>query len=265
MDAEERRRAPAADYDTFVDWEARLAREAPFFERLFERVGVASVIDVGAGSGRHAVMFGMWGLTVDAVDPDDTMLSSAEANIAAAAQTIAENGGVVRLARAGFGELGSLGLGQTDAITCTGNALPHVAGITGLRIALADFAATLRPGGALVLHLLNHDRLLEKKPRALPPVVREVPEGTRVFLRVVDYPAGGEFLGFDFVTMVRDMAGVWTVASRTSAHTALPHGVLIAELECEGFDEIETFGNHEGKPFDSDEDESLILVARRES
>ena len=41
--------------------------------------------------------------------------------------------------------------------------------------------------------------------------------------------------------------------------------MLIAELECEGFDEIETFGNHEGKPFDSDEDESLILVARRES
>lgn len=264
MEAEGRRRAPASDYDTFVNWEVRLNREAPFFEAVFAEAGVRSVIDVGAGSGRHAVLFGTWGLAVEAVDPAETMLASAEENISAAARVIADAGGSVRLARGGFGELEAMQLGPVDAVICTGNALPHVEGLDGLRVALADFAAVVRPGGVLVLHLLNHARLLEKKPRAIMPVVREVPEGTRVFLRVIDYPPSGEFLGFDFVTLVRDMAGEWTVASRASAHTALPVGMLLHELEAAGFDDIETFGGHDRAAFDAEKDESLLLVARRE-
>ncbi len=189
--ADEPRVAPASDYDTFVNWDARLARELPFFLRLFAEAGVRSLIDVGAGSARHAIAFAEQGMTVDAVDPDDSMLAQAEANVAEAAERIAEAGGELRLVRGGFGELASLGLGGADALLCTGNALPHVAGLAGLREALADFHAVLRPGGVLVLHLLNHARLLGGKPRVIPPIIREVPEGTRVFLRVIDYPVGG--------------------------------------------------------------------------
>ncbi len=121
----------------------------------------------------------------------------------------------------------------------------------------------LRPGGVLVLHLLNHARLLGGKPRVIPPIVREVPEGTRVFLRVIDYPAGDEFLDFDFVTLTRDADGAWDVASRRSPHTALPLGLLSAELADAGFERIEAFGAHDGRAFDADKDESVIVVARR--
>ena len=54
--------APAADYDEFVNWDKRLANEGPFFRDLFEREGVSRVIDVGAGSARHAILFATWGL-----------------------------------------------------------------------------------------------------------------------------------------------------------------------------------------------------------
>ena len=263
LPAEEPRVAPASDYDTFVNWDARLARELPFFRRLFAEVGVRSLIDVGAGSARHAIAFAEQGIAVDAVDPDDSMLAQAEANVVDAADRIAASGGELRLVRGGFGELVALGLGAADALTCTGNALPHVAGIAGLREALADFHAVLRPGGAVVLHLLNHARLLSGKPRVIPPIIREVPEGTRVFLRVVDYPDGGEFLDFDFVTLTRDSDGVWDVASRCSPHTALPLDVLSAELSAAGFEGIEAFGAHDGHAFDAAEDESVIVVARR--
>ena len=232
MSAEKPRKAEAVDYDTFVNWDARLTREMPFFRSVFDAVDAKRVIDVGAGSARHAIEFAAWGMTVDAVDPDDSMLEAAEANIAASANRVAKAGGEIRLLKGGFGGLSALGLRDADVLTCTGNALPHVAGIAGLRDALADFAAVLRPGGALVLHLLNHARLLEKKPRSILPVVREVPAGTRVFLRVIDYPAGdGEFLGFDFVTLVRNSAGEWTCASHKAAHTKLPARLLRAELK----------------------------------
>jgi SAM-dependent methyltransferase len=254
-------RALVSDYDTFVNWDARLARELPFFKSVFDEVGAKSVIDVGTGSARHAIAFAAWGLAVDAVDPDDSMLASAEENIAAAAMRIAESGGELRLLRGGFGDLAGLGLGGADALTCTGNALPHAHGLEGLREALADFSAVLRPGGALVLHLLNHDKLLAGKQRSIMPVVREVPEGTRVFLRLVDYPAeGGEFLGFDFATLVRDHAGEWTVASRRSAHTIIRVETLRAELTAAGFERIEFLGGHDRHEL-TDADESMLVVA----
>ena len=263
MTADEPRVAPASYYDTFVNWDARLKRELPFFRRVFDDVGAKSVIDVGAGSAKHSIAFAEWGMAVDAVDPDDSMLAQAETNAAAAAEAIAEAGGELRLVRAGFGELAARGLGPADALVCTGNALPHVAGLAGLRMTLADFSAVLRPGGAIVLHLLNHAKLLRARPRSIPPIVRETAEGTRVFLRVIDYPSGDEFLDFDFVTLTRDTQGAWDVASRRSPHTALPFDVLHAELAAVGFERIEAFGNHDGTPLDADKDESVIVVARK--
>jgi len=254
--------APAADYDEFVNWDKRLANEGPFFRDLFEREGVSRVIDVGAGSARHAILFATWGLQVVAVDPDESMLAQARANAERLSAEIDAGGGSLTIAEGGFGELHRLGIGGADALTCTGNALPHVSGRDGLTEALADFSSVLVPGGVLVLHLLNHARLLEKRPRTIPPKVVETAEGTKVFLRVVDYAPGDEYLDFDFVTLVRDHAGAWTLASRRSAHTAIPLAVLERELPCAGFGRIEAFGGHDRHAL-TEADESVIVVARR--
>lgn len=254
--------APASDYDQFVDWAKRLEREAPLFRRVFEQAGASSVIDVGAGSARHAIMFAEWGMAVDAVDPDDSMLAQAEANVAGAAEAIADAGGELRLTKAGFGELHAHGLGEADALVCTGNALPHVEGHDGLRTTLADFAAVLRPGGVLVMHLLNHQRLLDKRPRTIPPVLRDTGDGVKVFLRVIDYPRGDEYLDFDFITLVRDAGGEWELTHRRSPHTALPASVLEPALKDAGFESIEFLGGHDGHAM-TDADESAIVIARR--
>jgi len=250
------------DYDDFVDWDARLGREGPFFRELFEKVGVKRVLDVGAGSARHSIMFATWGLEVIAVDPDDSMLAQAEENVARFAGAIAEGGGSVRVVRGGFGGLYRLDVGLVDALICTGNALPHVAGRDGLTEALADFGAVVAPGGVLVLHLLNHARLLDSHVRVVPPKIRDTRSGTKVFLRVIEYPDSGEFLDFDFVTLTRAIDGEWELAHRRSAHTAIPEQLLRSELPCAGFSEIEAFGGHDRHPL-TDADESAIITAIR--
>jgi len=209
-------------------------------------------------------MFAEWGIAVDAVDPDESMLAQAEANAAEAADRIAAAGGRLKLHQAAFGGLATLGLEPADALICTGNALPHVGGREGLRTAFADFACAVRPGGAIILHLLNHERLLAEQVRVIPPVVRETGEGTKVFLRVMDYPEGGGSIDFDFVTLVPDRAGSWTVSDRRSHHTALPVSMLAEELEAAGFSGIELLGGHDGSALGVT-DESVILVARRSS
>lgn len=255
--------APASDYDQFVDWNKRLAREAPLFRWAFAKAEAKTVADVGAGSARHSLLFASWGMKVISIDPDDSMLAQAAINIAVAQASLASAGGEIELVRGGFGELAAKGIGPVDALVCTGNALPHVNGAAGLRDAIADFFGVLRPGGVLVLHLLNHSRLAASKARIVPPVLRDTEDGTKVFLRVIDYPPDGEHIDFDFVTLVRDTQGEWQLSRRRSPHTFIPHDTLERELHHAGFTEVRVFGNHERKPLDAEKDESIIVTATK--
>ncbi len=262
------------EYDQLVNWDARLAREAPLFRRLFAENGVTSVADVGAGSARHAIMFRSWRLDVTAIDPSDDMLEMARENAA-------EAGSDVRILKGGFGEVNGLLGGTVDALTCTGNALPHVRSLEGLRDALEDFSASLRPGGLLVLHYLNHARLIGHRVRTMDPVFRETPSGDKFFLRLLDYAEDG--ILFDFVTLVRDSGvreaghtieswpatldddptGGWSLRCRRSLHFAIPANRIERELARAGFRDVRLYGGHDGRAFDMDTHESLIVVATR--
>ncbi len=264
------------EYDELVDWDRRLAREAPFFRELFDAHGVRSVADVGAGSARHAIMFRSWGLDVTAIDPSADMLALARENAEAADSDL-------RIAEGGFGQVAGLLGAQVDALTCTGNALPHVRSLAGLRDALADFSAAVRPGGVLVLHYLNHERLVTQRVRTMSPVFRETPGGDKFFLRLLDYTPEGDGVLFDFVTLVRDPAvrdaphtieswpatlqadptGGWALRTRRSLHFAMPPALIGAELERAGFGDVRFYGDHTGRVLDAEKDESMIVTAVR--
>lgn len=264
------------EYDELVNWEARLTREGPFFKTLFESYDVRSVADVGAGSARHAILFRSWGLDVVAIDPSPDMLELAREN----AERFDSD---LRIVEGGFGDVTEIMGEQVDALICTGNALPHVRSLRGLHDALRDFADAVRPGGLLVLHFLNHHRLVTKRIRTMTPVFRETEAGDKFFLRLLDYTPAGDGVLFDFVTLVRDPAvrdaehtieswpktleddpsGGWSMRSRRSLHFAMPLPLIEGELERAGFTDIRALGSHDGRPVDIDEDESVIIVATR--
>jgi glycine/sarcosine N-methyltransferase len=255
-------------YDTMVDWDKRLARELPFLQAVFaEAHEVRRILDVGAGTGRHAAALAQLGYEVTGVDPDPDMLARARDNAAS-------RGLDVRFVEGGFGDLEALGLGPVDALICTGNALPHVEGIAGLDAALRDMEAVLRPGGVIVLHLLNHARLLKSRVRSTPTVVRDHDGETSVFLRLLEYePVGApERIWVEFVTAARGPAGQgadepdlgWSITAHRSPHTAMPFPVLCGALERSGFFEVRPFGDHTGKEYEPAKDESLLVTARRE-
>lgn len=264
------------EYDELVNWDARLEREGPFFKTLFDTYGVQTVADVGAGSARHAILFRSWGLDVVAIDPSDDMLELAREN----AERLDSD---VRIEKGGFGQVAAIMVEPVDAVICTGNALPHVRSIRGLHDALRDFASALSPGGLLVMHYLNHDRLLSKRVRTMTPVFREAEAGDKFFMRLLDYTPEGDGILFDFVTLVRDRAvreaehtieswpktleddptGGWTVRSRRSLHFAMPLGLIEAELVRAGFEDVRALGGHDGHPVNLAEDESMIILATR--
>lgn len=253
-------------YDVFVDWDARLSRELPFFEALLERVGAARVVDVGCGSGMHAIALAKLGYKVVGIDPSESMLEAARRN--------AERAGVeVRFEQGVFEDTAAIAGEPVDVVLALGNGLPHVEGTKGLRRAFESFAAALRPGGALVLHLLNHERLIGGEVRMLAPKLRSTPDGDRVFVRLVDHVEGG--FVFNFLTLQRDKVGTgetavldaedhpWVLAESRSFHTSMVPSLLASELSAAGFGDMRMYGDHSGKPLDEAKDESVVVVAVR--
>jgi SAM-dependent methyltransferase len=208
---------------------------------------------VGAGTGRHAVEFARRGFDVLAVDPSEPMLARARDNAR-------EAGVEIDFAVGGFGDLGSIVERPADAVVSLGNAFIHVEGAQGARRAIEDMAGVLVPGGLLVLHFLNHDRLLDSRPRTMPARFRETPEGDRVFLRVIDYE--DDRIRFEFLTLQRDQDGGWTLETRTSSHVYLSPAVVADILRDVGFAHVEMYGSHDRTPFEPGTHESVIMVAR---
>ncbi|HID61840.1 MAG TPA: class I SAM-dependent methyltransferase, partial [Anaerolineae bacterium] len=162
------------DYDRFVNWENRLAYEMPFIERTLRGADARRVIDVACGTGMHAIELARRGYEVVGVDLSAPMIERARENALTA-------GVKVHFIVAGFGELAeklalrsSISLrtsgvegvsGQFDAVLCLGNSLPHVLSASNLGVALADFAAVLRPGGLLLVQNRNFDAVLARRER----------------------------------------------------------------------------------------------------
>lgn len=251
-----------ARYDSIVNWDKRLTREAPFFEQLFADHGVTSLADVGCGTAKHAIMFAGWSVEVWALDPSEEMLEAARDNVTDA-------GVNVHLALAGFGEVART-VGRVDAVVSLGNAFPHVDGVEGARAALADFAEAIRPGGPLVIHMLNHDRIEQQGLRFLPAVMRAGDDGETVVVKVIDHFE--DYYEFEFVQLTRPLrdAGFaaaepseWTAHSHRSRHAKMLGDMMRTELERADFKDVRVFGEHSGRELDVANDESAIWVATR--
>lgn len=140
----------AAQFDALVDWEKRLATEGAFYRALFARHGVRRVLDAACGSGRHAALFHDWGLTVEGADLSARMIELARENRPEDERLQWHVRSFTTLPRDGA---------RFDAVICTGNSLALAPDRETVRAALRALAAHVRPGGVLVVHVLNLWRL----------------------------------------------------------------------------------------------------------
>ncbi|MCH7872887.1 MAG: class I SAM-dependent methyltransferase, partial [Planctomycetes bacterium] len=139
-------------YDALINWQRRLERETPFYRRLFEQVGVERVLDVACGTGRHARMFHSWGLTVEGADVSPEMLAHCRD------QT--EKSDTLRWVERSFDQPAPAGA-PFDAAICVGNSLAIAPDLKAVGEVLRAMTASVRPGGALVIQVLNLWRIAE--------------------------------------------------------------------------------------------------------
>ena len=259
-----RQLSTATAYDELINWSSRLTKEIPLFQRALSLANAKSIVEVGCGSGRHSIMFGEWGYQVLGIDSNPQSIARANARLEEAEPQLAESRGEVSFAQGEFGEVAKLvGPEKTEIIFCLGDTLPRVGSLTALREALADFANALRSNGVLVLEFTNHIHFSQQRIRYSTPAVFDTVEGTKVFLRLMEFPAANTIVDVDFITLTKGDDGDWKVQSEKSQEVFISPTGIARELLDAGFDVMETAGDYNGRELNQYEDERITVITRR--
>ncbi|MGD0898212.1 MAG: class I SAM-dependent methyltransferase, partial [Thermoguttaceae bacterium] len=163
-------------YEAMIDWPKRLSGEEPFYRRWFAEAGVKNVLDAACGTGRHAAMFHSWGLRVEGADLSPNMIDRARA-------AFGQSDGLRWTVR-GFDEPAGPP-DSFDAALCVGNSLALAPDAATARRALGRMFEAVRPGGLVVVQVLNFWRL-EDGPCLWQKCLRTtLPQGDALLLKGV--------------------------------------------------------------------------------
>jgi SAM-dependent methyltransferase len=239
-----------AYYDALIDWPKRLASEGPFFRQLFARLGAKRVLDAACGPGHHAAMFHSWGLEVEGADISPEMIKRAQ-------QQHGEPQGLRWIIR-GFEQLVDAP-GYFDAAICVGNSLALVADAQAAAHAVAQMLSALRPGGMLVVQVLNFARL-PSGPCRWQKCVRTNISGEDVFiLKGVHACSAKGYVDLVVVPL--------STPSRMHSESVPLHWIEAEELVhaagAAGADHVELLGSYSGEVFHREQSVDLVLLARR--
>ena len=246
-------------YEAMIDWSNRLAHEEPFYRRLFERVGVRSVVDVACGTGHHAAMFHSWHMRVEGADISPAMIERARG-------LFGEPPGLRWVVR-GF-DAPIEATEPFDAAICVGNSLAVAPERPTVERAIGQMLAAVRPGGVIVVHVLNLGHLpdgpcvWQKSKRAM------LPQGDVLILKGV-HRCGPR--GFVELVVTPEKTGATRPGSEGGGGTSVYSesvpflGLKAAELEemarRAGAAEVSFSGGYQGERYQPQRSVDLLMVA----
>jgi len=238
-------------YDAMIDWTRRLAREEPFYRRVFARFEARRVIDVACGTGRHAARFHSWGLEVEAADLNASMIAHARARFGRPAG--------LRWVVRGFDQPIDAAR-PFDVALCVGNSLSLSPDADVVRRTLGQMLEALRPGGGLVLHVLNLAPLPDGPARWQKATRLMLPRGD-VFLLKGVHRHGRR----GYVDLV--LSNVETGAllhGESVPFLGLDSTDLTCMVQEAGAAVIQCLGGYADEPFEPTKSTDLNMVARKE-
>ena len=246
-------------YDRSINWEARFGRELPVICHALGPPGAGGVVDAGCGTGRHAVALAGRGYSVTGADASEAMIKLARRHAD-------EHGASARFACCRFDELAQRVASGADGVVCIGNSLAAAASEDGVRRAVENFAAVLRPGGRLFVQVLNFPPMRLQVPCVRGPRVTHVDGVEYVSVRLFCFhpdPAAGRLGRVEMTNVTIWHDGAW----RQRSHAGILYPLTLEELteRCRavGMKVVDVFGAYDRSPFDPAGSVDLILIAER--
>jgi SAM-dependent methyltransferase len=239
-------------YDRSINWDARLKRELPFLKEVFGPPGPGGILDAGCGTGRHVAALAQAGYRTVGLDLSPDML-------AVARDVIADAGPAASLVEGGYADAARAGR-NFDGVICLANALAAAGSAEAIQEGLRTMAEVLRPGGRLVVQILNFAKLRSEHPAVRGPRIARHENQEYISTRVFQFD--GHHAEVVNVTLWQTQ-GAWKQWSRSGRLYALDPAELKTCLNAAGFALESTFGTYAHEPFNMSESDDLIVVARR--
>lgn len=205
--------------------------------------GNMKILDVGCGTGNLCIALTSHFKHITGIDPDNSMLEKAKLKAGELQNISWHPHGMLELERQ-YGE------NSIDAVLCFGNTLVHLASEIEIAEFLRQAKHVLKPGGKLMIQVINYDRILGQEIKGLPTI-----ENDRIqFVRNYHWDTDGEPVNFETILTIKSTGQ----AIRNSIPLyPLRKQKLEGLLINAGFRNIQFYGNFKREPFHPD---SIPLV-----
>lgn len=238
------------DFDKATQWTKRLDQEIPFLRAWLRSWNASQVLDLACGTGRHCVALAGHGFSMTGVDAGQDMLHQARvlAEEAAVPCTFME------------GDMRGPWLTRTpEAILCLGNSLCLLPDWQAIRQSLAAMHSHLAPGGGIILHVLNYQRLAAN---SFFPLKTDYEQGTAIrhFLKMIEVK--GDEARVHMVRIEQNEEGHWVRHLASDRLTVLRAPDLMHEVVLAGFGDVQVYGSLKGETYHATSHD-VVLCARK--
>jgi len=210
----------AKHYDFVVGWESRLDKEIPALVELFKKNKIEKILDVGCGTGEHAIALARNGFSVHGIENSRLMYNVAKSKWDSLPKNLQEK---VQFTRKDHLQALKEIRGKFDAAIFMGNALAHMPN-TYLE-ALQELDRILSSKNALIVtQLINHEKAIKTNNRLFLFSIKQSklsPEWEHAYFWFYDPPRkkGGPLI---LNAGILNFNGrIWTIGSMNSVPTVL--------------------------------------------
>lgn len=239
----------AHEYDLMTNAAQREKFHSSEVAALIEKFEPESVLDAGCATGLTSMLFAKSGCTTVGLDRSRKMLVEAKKKYGQSALPL----------KFRFGQFESLPAvlkNKFDLVVCLANSISGVHTLSGLWKSLRSFNAVLRPGGHLVLQLLNYSAIKEGD---LVPIKTTISDGL-VYIRFSERHRRRFFVYTVRLDMNKDLSAFEVFRHDFDNFTEKE---MFSSLRTAGFVELRKYGDLLLKKRFARTSRDLILTAKK--
>lgn len=146
----------AHEYDRLTNARARYEPHKREIASLIRDYAPSFVVDAGCATGLSSLIFASEGITTVGFDREPKMIATAK-------KQYGEKEYPLKFVRGSFEDPPKSVIGKADLLVCLANGISGLGTVRLLRKGLKGFHACLRPGGKLVIQMLNFGAITENR------------------------------------------------------------------------------------------------------
>src|SRR3989338_1650555 len=255
-------------YDVIVDWKERLDKDIPDLVNLFKKENSRTILDIGCGTGMHAIALAKEGYSVVGIDRSNRMIDEASARIKNLSSEVRQR---IRLIHTEYKNLNQVLLGEVfDAGIFMGGALAH---ISDPLQTLKEVNKVMSKKAVYVCQVPNYEKVINLNKRLFSFSIKKSSNSEERELAVLRFydPKEKGFLTQNLSIFAKG-ENKWVFRGMNSmAVVDLDKQSITSLFKKIGFPKMSYYGGERGfyydylfrKPFKPNQSDVLVVVAKR--